>query len=430
MLPDPHFASAAGADAPRRPGRPAAGGVGGPGPTTGPRPPLVRPRQGRVLAGVAAGLAVHLQVGVRQVRVVLLGLGVVGIGLVAYLWLWLFVPEDDGRPPLLAPSQQRLAARLYRVETDASPQRLALVVGCGLLVLAGTIWLGWEQVSAASQWLAPAGLVLTGAIISWTHLGRGRRGAAHLAPLAGGLLLAVVGLVLLVSRGRSLTDLVDSLVVGVTILVGTAAILTPTWLRMLRDLTASREAQAREVERADIAAHLHDSVLQTLTLIRTRAGDAETVARLARAQERELREWLYAQRPEAGTSLASELQRLAAEAEDRYGAVVEVVTVGDIVPGAWWEPLAGATREALANAVRHGAPPFSLYCEVEDAQVTVFVRDHGPGFEMSAVPADRHGVRESILQRVERHGGRAQVRRRAPGTEVMVQMPSRQEAKE
>ncbi|HWS57533.1 MAG TPA: ATP-binding protein, partial [Actinotalea sp.] len=192
----------------------------------------------------------------------------------------------------------------------------------------------------------------------------------------------------------------------------------------VRELGDERAARARESERADIAAHLHDSVLQTLALIRARSGQPEEVARLARAQERELRAWLYDDRPTPGTSVAAELHGLVAEIEDARGAAIETVVVGDRVPDVGTESLLQATREALVNAVVHGRPPYSLYLEVGPEQVEVFVRDHGDGFDLDAVPADRFGVRESIIGRVVRRGGSATVRcRPGRGTEVHLALP-------
>uniref|UniRef100_UPI0020282FC5 sensor histidine kinase n=1 Tax=Actinotalea sp. C106 TaxID=2908644 RepID=UPI0020282FC5 len=207
--------------------------------------------------------------------------------------------------------------------------------------------------------------------------------------------------------------------------LGAALVLAPWWLRLVRELGAERAARARESERADIAAHLHDSVLQTLALIRARATDPDDVARLARAQERELRSWLYDDRTVPGTSLAAELRELVGEVEDSRAVPVETVVVGDLVPDAGTAALLQATREALINAVVHGRPPVSLYLEVGDGQVEVFVRDHGDGFDLADVPVDRFGVRESIIGRVRRRGGTASVTSRPDrGTEVHLCLPT------
>src|SRR5690606_28075252 len=159
-------------------------------------------------------------------------------------------------------------------------------------------------------------------------------------------------------------------------------------------------------------------VLQTLALIRARSDRPDDVARLARAQERELREWLYDDHSTPGTSLAAELRGVVGEVEDAHGVAIETVVVGDLGPDAGTESLLQATREALLNAVVHGRPPVSLYLEVSPDAVEVFVRDHGDGFDLDAVPADRFGVRESILGRVRRRGGTASVHGLERGTEV------------
>jgi signal transduction histidine kinase len=188
-------------------------------------------------------------------------------------------------------------------------------------------------------------------------------------------------------------------VAAVAVLAGVALVLAPWWLRLVRELGDERAARARESERADIAAHLHDSVLQTLALIRARADDPTEVARMARAQERELRAWLYDDRPAPGTSVAAVLAAIVAEIEDtRTGpdgeaVTIETVVVGDTEPDANTDALLQATREALLNAVRHGRPPVSLYLEAGPEEVEVFVRDRGDGFDPDAVPADRFGVR-------------------------------------
>src|SRR5665648_276006 len=212
------------------------------------------------------------------------------------------------------------------------------------------------------------------------------------------------------ARKLPLTDIGVGLVlvIGASVLIGAALVLAPWWLRLVRELGDERAARARESERADIAAHLHDGVLQTLALIRSRSDSAEEVARLARAQERELREWLYDDRRTPGTSVATDLRAVVAEVEDTRAVAVDVVVVGDAVPDAGTEALLQATREALVNAVTHGRAPYSLYLEVVQHQVELFVRDHGDGFELSTVPTDRFGVRESIIGRV--------VRRRGPAT--------------
>jgi signal transduction histidine kinase len=197
------------------------------------------------------------------------------------------------------------------------------------------------------------------------------------------------------------------------------------WLfRLAGDLSEERAARVRSQERADVAAHLHDSVLQTLALIQKHSEDGRTVATLARAQERDLRAWLYADEAPPDTSVSSALRAAAAEVEDAHGVPVEVVTVGDVPASDRLRPLVLAAREAMVNAAKHsGAEKVDVYAEMADGQTEVFVRDRGRGFELGGVPEDRLGVRNSIVDRMERHGGSAVIRTApAEGTEVRLAM--------
>ena len=210
------------------------------------------------------------------------------------------------------------------------------------------------------------------------------------------------------------------------IAVGLVNIFGPWWWRLTHDLAAERQERIRSQERAEVAAHIHDSVLQTLALIQRNAGDARMVSSLARSQERELRSWLYGPpEVESGESLAAALQRVSDEIEDLHGVAVETVEVGDCPVDERVVALVSASREALANAARHsGAACVSVYFEVEPDQVTVFVRDRGKGFELDLVPRDRRGIADSIVWRMDRHGGKAVVRSEpGHGTEVELVMP-------
>jgi len=197
---------------------------------------------------------------------------------------------------------------------------------------------------------------------------------------------------------------------------------------MWRDLDVERAARARESERADIAAHLHDSVLQTLALIQHRAHDQSEVSRLARAQERDLRSWLYGAQAPDPTTMAARITEMAAEVEDMHAAVIEVVSVGDRTVDDRTRALLAALREAVVNAVRHAGSPVRVYVESSPDGVEAFVRDRGPGFVLASVPEDRHGVKESIIGRMERHGGEARVRSTpGEGTEVRLWLPDEKE---
>jgi signal transduction histidine kinase len=207
-------------------------------------------------------------------------------------------------------------------------------------------------------------------------------------------------------------------------MLGLALTVGPWLFRLASDLTEERAARVRSQERADVAAHLHDSVLQTLSLIQKNAEDSRAVARLARAQERDLRAWLYGDTAAAETSVAGALRSAAAEVEDTHGTPVEVVTVGDAAMTEEVRPLVLAAREAMVNAAKHsGADKVDVFAECDDTRVDVFVRDRGHGFDQDAVAEDRLGVRNSIVDRMRRHGGAAVIRT-APGegTEVRLSL--------
>lgn len=400
------------------------------------RLPLRRPVRGRWIGGVCAGLAAHLRLPVgamRTVMVLLTALG--GIGAILYVWFWVTVPVGD---PVATAIAERPAALTRLAPRLAEPTRKVpvtdIVVGLLLLVAAGLLIAVRQGLVIDTTWLLPALIVLAGMALAWSQLDaiqRGRflarsggRTPVSVVRLLGGAVLAALGLFLLVGQDDPVDVLLRSAVAALAVLVGIAIVLAPWWLRLVRELGDERAARARESERADIAAHLHDSVLQTLALIRARSDQPDDVARLARAQERELREWLYDDRRTPGTSLASDLRGVVAEVEDARGAAVDVVVVGDCEPDEATDALLQATREALVNAVSHGRAPFSLYLEVGGGTAEVFVRDHGDGFDLDDVPNDRFGVRESIIGRVVRRGGQATVKsREGRGTEVHLCVP-------
>jgi len=404
--------------------------------TTAPqRLPLLRPARGRWVGGVCAGLAAHLGLSLVLVRALFLVLAATGAGVVVYLFLWVTVPP--GEPALAAAEQlpagqRRLASRLRLDPREVPVKDIAL----GLIAIAGAGLLIADRLGAQvdASWVVPLFLAGAGIVLAWSQLDRtararwvsGGRTPVSVLRLAGGVVLAAAGVLLLVAQGTSMRATINAAVAAIAVLVGVAIVLAPWWLRLVRELTEERAARAREAERADIAAHLHDSVLQTLALIRKQADDAEAVARIARAQERELRSWLYDDRSAPGTSLAADLASVVGEVEDLEAVAIETVVVGDRVPDEDPAALLLATREALLNACRHGRPPVTVYLEVTEDAVEVFVRDRGEGFELDSVPHDRFGVRESILGRVRRRGGSAElVSNPERGTEVRLRLPVR-----
>jgi signal transduction histidine kinase len=333
----------------------------------------------------------------------------------------------------------------------ANPPRggLRIAIGTGLLVLSGLLF-----VRAAGPWpgdaiVWPAAVAVLGALLIWrapAFAPRRRRGwAAHRPPeptppreppvrvrtlgrpevSRGGLGVALVlagGFAFLWANGAT-RPAGEALLAAFAVLVAVALIFAPSWQRLARSLAAERTERIRSQERADVGAHLHDSVLQTLALIQRSAADPKQVAALARRQERELRGWLAdGDSHESAHTLATALELAATEVEATVGSSVEVVTVGDCPLEERGAVVVAAAREAMLNAAKFAAEaPVSVYAELSGKHIQVFVRDRGAGFDPAAVPQERRGVRESILGRMRRAGGRAEVRSLAGGgTEVEI----------
>lgn len=389
-----------------------------PQPAESRRPPLVRPADGRVVAGVCAGVSAHLGIPLGALRVLTAVSALLGFGLPVYAFLWLTMPKtaDGGTDP---------------VQRAPMPARRFVPIGVVVLVIGGV---SAGKVLTATGHLSialPLLVIAAGVLLVWSRLDRAERrqwigaeaeGRQSLLRIGFGVLLAVVGLVLLITQGRSLSSLRDTAISVVVVLVGAGFVAAPFITRLFDSLRQEQTERIRATEKADIAAHLHDSVLQTLALIQRRASDPQAVQLLARAQERELRTWLYADNTPAAATLATAVTDVTHEIEDLHGIPVDLVVSGDRPIDAAGMALTRALREALANAVRHGAPPVSVYLEVGSRTVEAFVRDHGAGFDLDAVAEDRLGVRESIIGRMQRHGGAAQVRRREDGTEVCLRL--------
>lgn len=396
-----------------------------------------------VLGGVCAGLATHLALPVLWVRAGFLVAAILGgMGVAMYAGLWLVLPADsrfEEEPPGIASATRggrrpRRARRLQDLGPAVALAALALgavillegVLGRGAVFwpvaigLAGVALL-WRQADEAQRerWLDTTGRVDPVRVV----FGSGGW-ASYLRIAAGGALL--VAAVFIVGFDNGGAGEARGVLIAALLGVAALAVVVGPWVyRLAGDLSAEREERVRSQERADVAAHLHDSVLQTLALIQKSADDGPTVARLARAQERDLRAWLFAGDTTDASSVAGALRGVAAEVEDAHGVGVDVVAVGDCPMSEPLRPVVAATREALTNAAKHaGTGRVDVYAEVGPDAVDVFVRDRGAGFDLAAVPADRLGVRGSIVDRMARHGGRAEIRT-APGegTEVRLHLP-------
>lgn len=375
------------------------------------RPALARPRAA-VVGGVCAGLAVHLGWPVRNVRFLMVVAALAaGSGLLFYLWLWALVPG--------APAASDDQAEIRR----SFPSSAFLLVGGTAAALVAVVQANTSGNTFAAIALAVA---LTGAAVVWSltldraDIARAARYAILVRSFSVALLIGA-GLLLLFSGGGN-PNAITAVLAVVMLMLGLAVVAAPLVVRLWTDLMAERAARVREEQRAEIAAHLHDSVLQTLALIQNRAGASSEVARLARAQERELRDWLFAGSSPVDSDLATELRDVAAAIELDYPARLEVVAVGESTFSS--AALVAAAREAMLNAARHAGGEVSVYIESSASVVDVFVRDRGPGVDLNALPGDRLGVRESIIGRMLRAGGTATVRPGVGGvgTEVHLQL--------
>jgi signal transduction histidine kinase len=376
-----------------------------------------RPDRG-LAGGVATGIAEHVGVPVRIIRIaffVLTFAGGLGIALYgAYLIVVPTAPDaGPGRFPAWLEYLASGVAAVVAVGVAAtSLPSNALFVPALLACLGGALI--WRQAAE------PERTRLRTQTRSFAENSAGWRGRAR---FLAGAALVVSGAVVVLAR-EDFTAIRDGLLAMTVTVVGLALLTGPWWIRMAAQLSEERAERIRSQERADIAAHLHDSVLQTLALIQRNAGSPREVARLARGQERTLRTLLYGNRASSG-QFAAELRAAAAEVEDDYAISVDVVVVGDVPMDDDLAAVASAAREAMVNAAKHsGVESVSLYAEVEPKVVSVFVKDRGVGFDLDRVADDRHGVRASIIARLERHGGKAQFRT-APGsgTEVELTLP-------
>jgi signal transduction histidine kinase/phage shock protein PspC (stress-responsive transcriptional regulator) len=398
-----------------------------------------------LIGGVAMGLSRHLAVPVLWLRAAfVLTAAMSGLGIALYAGLWLVLPADaqfDNAPPGLASATRggRRPGALRRV-VDAGPAiaLMALAFGAVLLIQAvlgrGAIFwpmaiavagvaLLWRQADEVQRerWLDSSGR------LDPVRAVFGRGGWAAYARVAVGVSLVLAALALFNLRSGSFAMARDVTAAALLTLVGFGIVVGPWFYRLATDLSAERAERVRSQERADVAAHLHDSVLQTLALIQQNADDGPVVARLARAQERDLRAWLYAAESTDERTVASALRLLAAQVEDAHGVSVEVVTVGDCDLVEPMRPVVAAAGEAVTNAAKHaGTGHVDVYAEVSPESVDVYVRDRGVGFDPQSAAADRHGIRDSIVGRMARHGGSADVRSTpGEGTEVRLRQPRR-----
>ncbi|PRQ11390.1 ATP-binding protein [Corynebacterium sp. 13CS0277] len=407
--------------------------VSAPGAPVHPYPRFVRPRGGRAVAGVAAGLSAQFRLNVALVRVAFLLLSVLGgIGVAIYALLWVATPSAAGQAPeypfpSVGGSSRGAAAPPGDLAAGATHRSRGWALVAFLAGLLSVMTLSSASGLVASMFF-PFLVVGVGAMLAWQSYDRGLAAGNKKTSalfMSGGAMLVVIGIIIVVVNWEHQQALVSSILAVVITLMGVIGLGLPLWLRLWDSLLQERLVRAQEKQRAEIAARLHDSVLQTLALIQQRAQDPAAVARLARGQERQLRAWLF-DAPAQADSLFVSLADAAGDVEDLYGIRVTVVTVGDDVPPQpLVEALTGATRESLVNVAKHaGVDSADLYVENFDGQVDIFIRDRGRGFDPEAVPADRQGVASSIRARVEAAGGTTRITSSpGRGTEIALSCP-------
>ncbi len=373
------------------------------------------------IGGVARGIARWLGVEASTVRLAFaIGALFNGIGVLLYAILWATLPDTRGSVP----------ARRLGVQIDPSRHDPLMVGGFAVTVTGVVLLLRQTALWFPASYTWPLVAMAIGLGVVWQP-GRSPRGSGFATGrLITGAVLVGIGFISLFGRGRSFAASRQMLLDTIVVLAGIALLVGPLFTRLLRDLRVEESRRATSEAKADVAAHLHDSVLQTLALIQKRADSPGEVVTIARRQERELREWLYGHPRQPDASLTASLEAAANELESDHGVPIDIVGVGgDVVIGRHnverINGLVGATREAMANAARHsGTPKVSVYIEVEQDRVSVFVRDTGSGFDRTAVGAGRQGVSGSIEGRMARIGGEANIRSTmGVGTNVELRLP-------
>ena len=382
----------------------------------------------RWLGGVASGLAVRLGVDPSIVRIAFVALAFAsGVGVLLYLVAWAALPlpasgitgtARTGTVPVLHAAGDPIAALAFGAVVFGTLlliQQTGLPFPTWLITMIVVVSIGFSMISHEGRRSIEHALSRTGAS-PW-------RGQVVRFSIGG--LFVFGGFAGVVSRAGRLNALTGLFFAVIALVAGLGVILLPWSRSMLHALSDERRARVRSEEKADIAAHLHDSVLQTLAIIQRKADDPKQVQALARRQERELRAWLFSDGDQSAgrpLSIREMLDVVAEEVEQSYGINVDVVLVGDGPLDDAARVVLAATREALVNAGKHsGADKADVYVEVDERELVVFVRDRGNGFDPAAVSVDRRGLRDSIIGRLQRNGGRVTITS-APGEGTEVQL--------
>jgi signal transduction histidine kinase/phage shock protein PspC (stress-responsive transcriptional regulator) len=385
---------------------------------------LTRSTHDRIVAGLAGGIAARLGVPTVFIRAAFVTLTLAGgFGIICYLAGWLTVPDEEQYGSMIVAD---------RPPTTAQQAGLSLGFLALLVILDGVgLWFG------PIVW--PAALFIFGAALVWDRSSTESRDrisrftkpagdgdSRSRAQIIVGVALMAVGIVVVLASLDSFQALGPVAIAVLITAAGFMLLFGPWMLGLFEDLTKERTARIRSEERADMAAHLHDSVLQTLALIQ-RSDDPQRMTTLARAQERDLRAWLF---EPTGTANAGTIGEAVAEAaarvESDFDIPVEVVIVGDRSLDRATEPLVASATEAMANAAEHsGARAISVYVECSQDAVEAWITDQGSGFDPDEIPEQRKGISESIIARMARAGGEATViSQPGEGTEIHLRSES------
>ena len=374
-----------------------------------------RSRSDRVIAGVCGGVGTRLGIDATIVRIAFVALALAWVGVPLYLVGWILLPQaaapTDGMEPAGAALPARTAARR--------------AAGMALIVAGTALLVRHLGVALPDTVIWPALCVAFGlGIVVWRVQPAAGLDRTVAVRIAAGTILLALGIGVIAAANLSLSAVRDGLLSGGLVLGGLALILGPWVAVLVRDRRDERQRRIRADERAEMAAHLHDSVLQTLALVQ-RSDDPGRMAALARRQERELRGWLYGSGSEPNpATVRAAVEHLAGVVEDRHGVMMDVVAVGDAALDSATESLVAAAGEAMTNAARwSGCSTVSVYLEATPVGVDLFVRDRGAGFDPEAVDDDSRGIRDSIRGRLDRVGGRCEITSSAGhGTEVRLHL--------
>lgn len=371
---------------------------------------VVRRRDNRVMMGLAGGIADRLGIPDAYVRAAFISLSLAGgAGAILYLVGTAIAIEGDEEPNPAPRGRQILALIL-------------IFFGLMTFFRGMRLWFG-------DSWVWSGTLLAFGGAAMWDRTSLfDSSDPAGLAPsrtrIVAGALLLLAGLVSFSGSISSIESLGPAITAAALTAAGFMIIFGPWVTSLVRDLNQERHDRIRSDERTEMAAHLHDSVLQTLALIQ-RTDDPKRMITLARAQERDLRNWLYGTEDGTLVGLRQSLEAMASSVEETHNVPIEVVVVGDIPLNERNSALVAAAGEATTNAAKHsGAAKVSVFAEVRDDAAEVFITDQGKGFVLDSIGEDRHGIVDSIMGRMKRQGGETEVTSEpGEGTEVRLTLP-------